>query len=297
MKGIILAGGTGSRLYPLTLVTSKQLLPVFDKPMIYYPLSLLMMANIKEVLIISTPHDLPNFEKLLGDGSFLGMSFSYAAQEKPRGIAEAFLVAEEFLEKEPCALILGDNIFYGYNMRALMQNQETFQCGARVFGYEVKDPCRYGVIDFDEQNRVIDIIEKPKSAPSNYAVTGLYFYDQDVVSIAKTLKPSARGELEITDVNKAYLEKKQLNVELLPRGFAWLDTGTHDALQKASSFVQTLQERQGVQVACIEEIAFENGWISLEKLKVTALQYQNSDYGKHLISFAKSACSLEKALT
>ena len=287
MKGIILAGGKGTRLYPLTLTTSKQLLPVFDKPMIYYPLALLLMSQIKEILIISTPLDLPKFEALLGNGEDLGVEISYAKQDAPKGIAEAFIIAESFIGKDSVCLTLGDNIFYGHKLDELLKKHYNHTSGGCVFGYEVSDPTRYGVIDFDENLNVKRVIEKPKDPPSNYAVTGLYFYDHHVCEIAKSLTPSARGELEITDINQAYLEKGTLKVELLERGFAWLDTGTHDALQRASAYVQTIQERQGIQIACIEEIAYKNGWISLDKFCELAKRFEHSDYGKYLKSFIK----------
>ncbi len=282
MKGIILAGGKGTRLYPVTLATCKQLLPVFDKPLIYYPMATLMQAGITEILIISTSHDQPRFEALFGNGSHLGLSISYAVQHEPRGIAEAFLIAESFIQNDSVALILGDNIFYGHDMASFLQPCTDLTQGAIVFGYEVKDPERYGVIALDDQQKISAIIEKPKPPPSSYAVTGLYFYDSKVVEIARSLKPSARGELEITDVNNAYLRKKELDVRLLSRGFAWLDTGTHDALQKASIYVQTIQERQGIQVACLEEIAFQNGWISLAELQLLTKKALSSDYGLYL---------------
>ena len=284
MKGIVLAGGKGTRLYPVTLATCKQLLPVFDKPLIYYPVATLMQAGITEILIISTPHDLPRFEALFGDGSHLGLFISYAVQDTPRGIADALLIAEPFIQHDSVALILGDNIFYGHDMASFLRPCTELTQGAIVFGYEVKDPERYGVIALDENQKITAIIEKPKSAPSPYAVTGLYFYDSKVVEIARSLEPSARGELEITDVNNAYLRLQQLEVKLLSRGFAWLDTGTHDALQKASVYVQTIQERQGIQVACLEEIAFQNGWISLEELQLLAEKSASSDYGLYLKS-------------
>lgn len=287
MKGIILAGGTGSRLFPLTLTTSKQLLPIFDKPMIYYPLSVLLMAQIKEIMIISTPHDLPKFEALFGCGKDLGVEIVYASQESPGGIAQSFIIAESFIEKQSVCLILGDNIFYGHNLDQILQKHKNHTQGGRIFGYEVKDPSRYGVIDFDEKFNVVNIIEKPQNPPSNYVVTGLYFYDHHVCHIAKALEPSPRGELEITDINLAYLKRRALEVELLGRGFAWLDTGTHDALHKASSYVQTIQERQGIQIACIEEIAYRNGWISLEKFSQIAKRYNASDYGKYLYEYIK----------
>jgi glucose-1-phosphate thymidylyltransferase len=288
MKGIILAGGKGTRLYPVTQATCKQLLPVFDKPLIYYPMATLMQAGITEILIISTPHDLPRFEALFGDGSHLGLSISYAAQSAPCGIADAFLVAESFIGNEPVALILGDNIFYGHDIAAVLKPCTQLAEGAMVFGYEVKDPERYGVLALDDSQNITAIIEKPTVAPSPYAVTGLYFYDAFVVDIARSLKPSARGELEITDVNNAYLQRGQLQVRLLGRGFAWLDTGTHDALQKASTYVQTIQERQGIQVACLEEIAFQQGWISLPELQILAARASSSDYGLYLQALSQS---------
>jgi glucose-1-phosphate thymidylyltransferase len=288
MKGIILAGGKGTRLYPVTQATCKQLLPVFDKPLIYYPMATLMQAGITEILIISTPHDLPRFEALFGDGSHLGLSISYAAQSAPRGIADAFLVAESFIGNEPVALILGDNIFYGHDIAAVLKPCTQLAEGAMVFGYEVKDPERYGVLALDDSQNITAIIEKPTVAPSPYAVTGLYFYDASVVDIARSLKPSPRGELEITDVNNAYLQRGQLQVRLLGRGFAWLDTGTHDALQKASTYVQTIQERQGIQVACLEEIAFQQGWISLAELQILAARASSSDYGLYLQALSQS---------
>jgi glucose-1-phosphate thymidylyltransferase len=292
MKGIILAGGTGSRLYPNTLATSKQLLPVYDKPMIYYPLSVLMLAGIRNILIISTPEDLPRFQRLFGSGEDLGLVFSYKAQLKPEGIAQAFFLAEDFIAGESVALILGDNIFYGSSLRSLLQSCSNHQHGGMIFGYQVHNPSRYGVIDFDEAFKVRGLVEKPANPPSSFAITGLYFYDHQVVSIAKSLKPSQRGELEITDVNQIYLERGQLQVKLFERGFAWLDTGTHDALHKASSYVQTIQERQGIQIACIEEIAFANGWISLEQLDSLAEKSQASEYGLYLQNLIKEANSL-----
>lgn len=262
MKGIILAGGLGERLHPLTLVTSKQLLPIYDKPMIYYPMSTLMQAGIREIMIISTPHDLPRFQVLFKDGAELGLNISYAAQEEPNGIAEAFIIAEEFIGSDPVALVLGDNIFYGDHLSTALRDCGNLEKGGMIFGYQVKDPERYGVIAFNDQKQVIDIIEKPKNPPSQYAVTGLYFYDNDVVSIAKSLNPSPRGELEITDVNRAYLQRGDLNVHLFDTGFAWLDTGTFETLHKASNYVQIIQERQGVKIGAIEEIATRNGWIN-----------------------------------
>ena len=282
MKGIILAGGTGSRLYPNTIATCKQLLPIYDKPMIYYPLSTLMLAAIREIAVISTQEDLPRFQKLFGSGEKLGMSFTYIVQPRPEGIAQAFILAEDFIGKDPVALILGDNLFYGHQLQALLSSCASHQYGAMIFGYHVQNPSRYGVIDFDEQMNVTKLIEKPKNPPSSYAITGLYFYDHQVVSIAKSLKPSDRNELEITDVNQRYLDLQQLKVKIFDRGFAWLDTGTHDALHKASSFIQTIQERQGVQIACIEEIAYENGWISTGQLEILANNYPPSEYGLYL---------------
>lgn len=289
MKGIILAGGKGTRLYPVTQATCKQLLPIFDKPLIYYPMATLMQAGITEILIISTPHDLPRFEALFGDGSHLGLDISYAVQNEPRGIADAFLVGESFIDGEPVALILGDNIFYGHDLSSVVKPCTQLAQGAIIFGYEVKDPERYGVLALDENQNITAIIEKPKVAPSSYAVTGLYFYDSQVVDIAKSLTPSARGEIEITDVNNAYLQAGQLEVRLLGRGFAWLDTGTHDALQKASVYVQTIQERQGIQVACLEETAYQNGWISLPELQILAHRASKSDYGLYLQALSKRA--------
>ncbi len=284
MKGIILAGGSGTRLYPLTMVTSKQLLPVYDKPMIYYPLSTLMLAGIKDILIISTPQDLPNFERLLGDGSRYGVSLSYKVQPSPDGLAQAFLLGEEFIGDEPCAMVLGDNIFYGNGFRKLLK--EAVQNGengtATIFGYYVNDPERFGIVEFDENGKVISVEEKPKQPKSNYCITGLYFYDKRVVEYAKTITPSARGELEITDLNRIYLECGDLNVKLLGRGFAWLDTGTMDSLLEASDFVQMIQKRQGIEISAPEEIAYLNGWISKETLLSAADDYGKSPYGEHL---------------
>ena len=286
MKGIILAGGAGTRLYPITKVICKQLLPIYDKPMIYYPLSILMLAKIKDILIISTPQDLPKFEVLLGDGSQLGLNFSYKIQDKPRGIADAFIVGEDFIDNDNVCLILGDNIFYGHGLPKYLfqaKNEVEQHGGATVFGYYVNDPERYGVVEFDENGNVLSIEEKPEKPKSNYAVTGLYFYDKDVVNIAKSIKPSWRGELEITDVNKEYLKKKNLRVKLLGRGFAWLDTGTHLSLIEASEFIATVEKRQGLKIACIEEIAYKNGWIDINQLKKLAEPLLKSGYGEYLL--------------
>ncbi len=283
MKGIILAGGKGSRLYPITYSVCKQLLPIYDKPMIYYPLSVLMMAKIRDILIISTAEDCPRFEKLLSDGSHLGLQFTYAIQEEPRGIADAFLIAESFLAGEGAALILGDNIFYGPDLISSLQHVEREE-GALIFGYEVRDPERYGVLDLDDEGRILDIVEKPATPPSRYAVTGLYFYDREVVNIARGLKPSPRGELEITDINRVYLQRNMLRHRILGRGFAWLDTGTYDALQSASLYVQSIQERQGIRIGCIEEIAYQMGYIQDEQLAILAKNLMPSDYGKYLLN-------------
>lgn len=286
-KGIILAGGAGSRLHPLTLVTSKQLLPVYDKPMIYYPLSVLLMAQIKEILIISTERDLPNFSYLLGDGSQFGVSIFYLVQPRPEGIAQAFILAEEFIQDSPVCLILGDNIFYGSTIQDSLKKVQDHKEGGLVFCYEVLHPSRYGVVEFGEKKEIKRIIEKPKNPPSNYAVTGLYCYDSLVVEMAKSLKPSPRGELEITDINNLYLQEGKLKAHLFERGFAWLDTGTHEALHAASSYVQTIQERQGVQVCCPEEIAFSAGFISLEQLERAGKKLANTDYGQYLLKIVK----------
>lgn len=284
MKGIILAGGSGSRLYPLTMVTSKQLLPVYDKPMIYYPLSTLMLAGIREILIISTPQDLPNFERLLGDGSRFGISLSYKEQPSPDGLAQAFLLGEDFLGGEACAMILGDNIFYGNGFRSLLQKavENGEQGRATIFGYYVNDPERFGIVEFDSEGRAVSIEEKPLQPKSNYCVTGVYFYDRRVVEYAKTIRPSRRGELEITDLNKIYLEQGKLEVTLLGRGFAWLDAGTMDSLLEASDFVQTIQKRQGIEISAPEEIAYLNQWIPRNRLLLAAQEYGNSPYGEHL---------------
>ena len=282
MKGIILAGGSGTRLHPLTLATSKQMMPVYDKPMIYYPLSILMLAGIKEILIISTPHDLPNFEKLLGDGSRLGCKFSYKVQEEPNGLAQAFVIGADFIGSDSVALILGDNIFYGDGLSILLQDMKEPDGGV-VFAYPVSDPERYGVVEFDKDNTVLSIEEKPVQPKSNYAVPGLYFYDNSVVDIAKNIKPSPRGEYEITDVNKVYLEQGKLKVGVLSRGTAWLDTGTFNSLMQAGQFVQVIEERQGLKIGCIEEVAYRMGFISPEELKIIAEPLVKSGYGQYLL--------------
>ncbi len=286
MKGIILAGGSGSRLFPITLGVSKQLLPVYDKPMIYYPLSVLMLSGIKEILLISTPDDLPIFKRILGDGSQLGLSFTFKEQPRPEGLAQAFIIGKEFIGSDPVALILGDNIFYGPNLSMILSKSVQLKRGGLIFGYPVKDPQRYGVVDFDASGNVIGIEEKPQQPKSNYAVPGLYFYDNDVIDIAHHLKPSKRGELEITDVNMAYLQQGRLRVELLGRGYAWLDTGTHEALQQAASYVQAIQERQGLKIACVEELAFRLGYISKKQLENLAQRLVQNDYGRYLLDIA-----------
>lgn len=290
MKGIILAGGSGTRLYPITKGVSKQLTPIYDKPMVYYPLSVLMLAGITEVLIISTPHDLPQFESLLGDGSDIGMNFSYKVQPSPDGLAQAFIIGEEFIGDDDVCLVLGDNIFYGHGFKRMLRHSVknvTEQGKATVFGYYVRDPERYGVAEFDKAGNVLSIEEKPEHPKSNHAVVGLYFYPNDVVEIAKSVEPSHRGELEITSVNQAYLEQKNLKVELMGRGFAWLDTGTHESLMEASNYIQTIENRQGLKVACIEEIAYEMGYISKEELIELAQPLKKNQYGQYLLRRAK----------
>ena len=282
MKGIVLAGGSGMRLHPITRSVSKQMLPVYDKPMIYYPLSVLMLAGIQEILVISTPDDLPNYQKLLGDGSDFGVNLAYAEQPSPDGLAQAFLIGESFIGDDSVCLILGDNIFYGHGFTAMLQDVVARDAGATVFGYHVNDPERFGVVEFDSDGRVLSVEEKPERPKSNYAITGLYFYDNRVVDIAKQVKPSERGELEITDVNRAYLESGELNVSLMGRGFAWLDTGTHDSLMEAGQFVQTIEHRQGLKVACLEEIGYRNGWLSAEALQQQAGALAKTGYGQYL---------------
>jgi len=286
MKGIILAGGSGTRLHPITKVTSKQLLPIYDKPMIYYPLSVLMLAGIKEVLVISTPQDIGRYEELLGDGTSLGMAFAYATQPSPNGLAEAFIIGEDFIGNDSVCLILGDNVFFGSGITPRVERAARREKGATIFGYQVKDPERFGVVEFDENFEVLSIEEKPENPKSKFAVTGIYFYDNDVVEIAKTIQPSERGEIEITSINQVYLERGDLRVELLGRGFAWLDTGTHESLADASQYIRTIEQRQGYKVACIEEIAYYKGWITSQQLIELAQPLIKTEYGQYMIAMA-----------
>lgn len=288
MKGIILAGGSGTRLYPITRAISKQLIPIYDKPMIYYPMSTLMLAGIQEILIISTPKDLPRFVELFGDGHEIGLDITYKVQEKPNGLAEAFILGADFIGDDSVCLILGDNIFYGGGLSKLLQESAAKETGATVFGYHVNDPERFGVVDFDENMHAKSIVEKPEHPASNYAVTGLYFYDNSVVDIAKNIKPSPRGELEITDINKEYLSRNQLDVQLLGRGYAWLDTGTHQSLQEASSYIESIQHRQNLQISCLEEIAYRMGYIDLEQMETLAEPLKKTEYGQYLLNLART---------
>lgn len=289
MKGIILAGGSGTRLYPITKGVSKQLLPIYDKPMVYYPLSVLMLAGIRDILLISTPEDIAGFQRLLGDGSEFGINLQYAVQPSPDGLAQAFIIGEEFIGKDPVCLVLGDNIFYGQGFSPMLRAAASRATGATVFGYQVKDPERFGVVEFDQQKRAISIEEKPKKPKSHFAVTGLYFYDNDVIEIAKNVKPSERGELEISCINSAYLERGDLNVEVLGRGFAWLDTGTHESLLEAGLFVETIEKRQGYKIACLEEIAFNNGWLDAASLQRIGQSLSKNSYGQYLLSLVNEA--------
>jgi glucose-1-phosphate thymidylyltransferase len=291
MKGIILAGGSGTRLYPITKAVSKQLLPIYDKPMIYYPLSVLMLAGIREILIISTPHDLPRYKDLLGDGSDLGVSFSYAVQDEPRGLADAFIVGEDFIGDDSVALVLGDNIFHGHRFSEILKRAASLDDGAIIFGYYVRNPKPFGVVEFDGNGNVLSVEEKPENPKSNYVVPGLYFYDNSVIKIAKNIKPSERGEIEITSVNDVYLKLKQLKVELLGRGMAWLDTGTHIGLLEASNYVEAIQKRQGFYIACLEEISYNNGWINEDKVLKSAETLEKTEYGKYLIEIVRKTQS------